>query len=133
MWWSSIRTSDAVPVTNERTIPALEAAHIRDYRDVQEHSINNGILFRAGIHKLFDTGYVTVTPDHHFEVSKRKLMEPGGEHIVVRPRRQYAVHVYARSRGASGRGAPSNGRGARSFHASNSGGRRARISSAVMP
>ncbi|HKB78630.1 MAG TPA: HNH endonuclease [Thermoanaerobaculia bacterium] len=58
-------------VTNERTIPALEAAHIRDYRDVQEHSINNGILFRADIHKLFDTGYVTVTPDHHFEVSKR--------------------------------------------------------------
>jgi len=56
-------------VTNERTLPVLEAAHIRDYRDVQEHTISNGILFRADIHKLFDTGYVTVTPDHHFEVS----------------------------------------------------------------
>lgn len=41
-------------VTNEKTLPALEAAHIRDYRDVQEHSLNNGILFRADIHKLFD-------------------------------------------------------------------------------
>ena len=31
----------------------------------------NGILFRADIHKLFDAGYVTVTPDYHFEVSRR--------------------------------------------------------------
>ncbi len=58
-------------VTNERTLPALEAAHIRDYHDVQEHSIPNGISFRADIHKLFDRGYVTVTRDYHFEVSKR--------------------------------------------------------------
>ena len=58
-------------VTNERTLPVLEAAHIREYRDVQEHTIPNGILFRADIHKLFDSGYVTVTPDYHFEVSRR--------------------------------------------------------------
>jgi putative restriction endonuclease len=58
-------------ITNEKTLPALEAAHIRDYRDVQEHSLTNGILFRADIHKLFDAGYVTVTPDHHFLVSRR--------------------------------------------------------------
>ncbi len=58
-------------VTNEKTLPALEAAHIRDYRDLQEHSLTNGILFRADIHKLFDAGYVTVTRDYHFEVSRR--------------------------------------------------------------
>jgi putative restriction endonuclease len=58
-------------VTNEKTLPALEAAHIRAYRDVQEHVISNGILFRADIHKLFDSGYVTVGPDHHFLVSRR--------------------------------------------------------------
>jgi putative restriction endonuclease len=58
-------------VTSERTLPALEAAHIRDYRDVEEHTISNGILFRADIHKLFDAGYVTVTPDYYFEVSHR--------------------------------------------------------------
>ena len=58
-------------VTNEKALPALEAAHIRDYRDVPEHSVSNGILFRADIHNLFDTGYVTVTPDYHFEVSRR--------------------------------------------------------------
>ncbi len=58
-------------VTSERTLPALEAVHIRDYQDLPSHSINNGILFRADIHKLFDAGYVTVTPDHRFEVSGR--------------------------------------------------------------
>jgi putative restriction endonuclease len=39
-------------ITNERTLPALEAAHIRKFSEVAEHSINNGILFRADIHKL---------------------------------------------------------------------------------
>ena len=58
-------------VTSERTLPALEAAHIRDYHDLPSHSINNGILFRADIHRLFDSGYVTVTPDLRFEVSRR--------------------------------------------------------------
>lgn len=58
-------------ITNERTLPVLEAAHIRDYRDVQEHTLGNGILFRADIHKLFDAGYVTVTPEHRFLVSPR--------------------------------------------------------------
>jgi putative restriction endonuclease len=58
-------------ITDERTLPVLEAAHIRDYRDVQEHTLSNGVLFRADIHKLFDSGYVTVTPDYHFEVSRR--------------------------------------------------------------
>jgi putative restriction endonuclease len=28
-------------------------------------------LFRRDIHSLFDAGYVTVTPDLHFEVSRR--------------------------------------------------------------
>lgn len=58
-------------VTSERTLPALEAAHIRDYHEVQAHTLSNGILFRADIHKLFDSGYVTVTPEFHFEVSRR--------------------------------------------------------------
>jgi putative restriction endonuclease len=58
-------------ITNEKTLPVLEAAHIRDYHDVQEHRIENGILLRADIHKLFDSGYVTVTPEFRFEVSRR--------------------------------------------------------------
>jgi putative restriction endonuclease len=34
-------------------------------------SVDNGIALRADIHRLFDTGYVTVTPDHDFKVSER--------------------------------------------------------------
>ncbi|MER8848582.1 HNH endonuclease [Mesorhizobium australicum] len=58
-------------ITKERTLPALEAAHIRPYADGGEHSPSNGILMRRDIHSLFDQGYVTVTPDHRFEVSRR--------------------------------------------------------------
>ena len=58
-------------ITNEKTLPVLEAAHIREYHDLPVHSINNGIHLRADIHKLFDSGYVTVTPEYQFEVSRR--------------------------------------------------------------
>ncbi|MGE3777999.1 MAG: HNH endonuclease [Pirellulaceae bacterium] len=58
-------------ITQERTLPALEAAHIRPYGQGGEHEARNGLLFRRDIHSLFDAGYVTVTPDLHFEVSRR--------------------------------------------------------------
>ncbi|MER9016950.1 HNH endonuclease [Mesorhizobium sp. M0898] len=58
-------------ITKERTLPALEAAHIRPYADGGEHSASNGILMRRDIHSLFDQGYVTVSQDHRFEVSGR--------------------------------------------------------------
>jgi putative restriction endonuclease len=58
-------------VTGERTLPVLDAAHIRPYSDGGEHSVSNGLLLRRDIHCLFDLGYVTVTPDHVFEVSTR--------------------------------------------------------------
>ena len=58
-------------VTQERTLPALEAAHIRPYGDGGEHEARNGLLLRRDIHSLFDAGYVTVTPDLRFEVSRR--------------------------------------------------------------
>ncbi len=58
-------------VTRERTLPALEAAHIRPYSEGGVHEARNGLLLRRDIHSLFDSGYVTVTPDHHFEVSGR--------------------------------------------------------------
>ena len=58
-------------VTQERTLPALEAAHIRPFSDGGEHKPQNGLLLRRDIHRLFDTGYVTITPDLKFEVSPR--------------------------------------------------------------
>ncbi|MEQ8484676.1 MAG: HNH endonuclease [Pseudomonadales bacterium] len=58
-------------ISGEKTLPALEAAHIRPYAEGGEHSLNNGLLLRRDIHSLFDAGYVTVTPDLRFEVSRR--------------------------------------------------------------
>jgi putative restriction endonuclease len=58
-------------ITHERTLPALEAAHIRPFSDGGEHEARNGLLLRRDIHSLFDAGYVTVTPELKFEVSRR--------------------------------------------------------------
>lgn len=58
-------------VTGEKTLPVLEAAHIRPYAEEGPHRVSNGILLRSDLHKLFDLGYVTVTPDLHLEVSPR--------------------------------------------------------------
>jgi len=58
-------------VTNERTLPALDAAHIKPYSESGQHIINNGILMRRDLHALFDKGYVTVTPSMKVEVSRR--------------------------------------------------------------
>ena len=73
-------------VTGERTLPALEAAHIRPYAEGGSHEARNGLLLRRDIHSLFDAGYVTVTPDHHFEVSRciREEFDNG--------RHYYALH-----------------------------------------
>lgn len=58
-------------ITGEKTLPALDAAHIRPFRDVESHEVDNGILLRSDVHRLFDQGYVTVTPDYRFRVSSR--------------------------------------------------------------
>jgi len=58
-------------VTSEKTLPALEAAHIRPYSKKGPHRTNNGLLLRADIHRLFDDGYVTLDPNLHFLVSER--------------------------------------------------------------
>ncbi len=71
-------------VTQERTLPALEAAHIRPYAEGGEHEARNGLLLRRDIHSLFDAGYVTVTPDLHFEVSRRIKEEfSNGKHYYA--------------------------------------------------
>jgi putative restriction endonuclease len=73
-------------VTQERTLPALEAAHIRPYSDGGTHEARNGMLLRRDIHSLFDAGYVTVTPGLNFEVSGRIKEEfENGRHY-------YALH-----------------------------------------
>ena len=58
-------------ISGERTLPVLESAHIKPYAQSGPHRISNGVLLRSDLHKLFDLGYVTITPDYHVEISKR--------------------------------------------------------------
>ena len=58
-------------VTGERTLPVLEASHIRPYADGGQHEVTNGLLLRSDLHTLFDRGYVTISPEHRLEVSRR--------------------------------------------------------------
>ncbi len=58
-------------VTGEKALPALDAAHIRAVKEGGQHRLDNGLLLRSDVHRLFDAGYVTVTPDHRFRVSRK--------------------------------------------------------------
>jgi len=58
-------------VTGEKTLPILDAAHIKAFSAGGEHVPSNGILLRTDIHRLFDLGYVTISPNGRFEVGQR--------------------------------------------------------------
>jgi putative restriction endonuclease len=58
-------------MTGERTLPALEAAHIQRYSEHGPHRVDNGLLLRSDLHHLFDLGYLTVTNDYVIQVSRR--------------------------------------------------------------
>lgn len=58
-------------ITAEHSLPVLEAAHIRPYALGGTHEVSNGILMRADLHRLFDRGYITVTPELKLEVGRR--------------------------------------------------------------
>ena len=71
-------------VTGERTLPILDAAHIKPWSQGGEHSPGNGILLRTDIHRLFDLGYVTIDESHRFDVSpKLKEDYENGRHYYA--------------------------------------------------
>lgn len=85
-------------ISGERTLPVLEAAHIKPYSDSGPHQVSNGLLLRSDLHTLFDRGYITVTPDLHVEVSRRikeefsngrEYYQHHGEKLVVSPGERY--------------------------------------------
>jgi putative restriction endonuclease len=71
-------------VTGERTLPALEAAHIRPFSKSGPNLTSNGLLLRRDIHKLFDLGYVSVTKGLNVEVSGKikEEFENGRDYYV---------------------------------------------------
>lgn len=58
-------------ITRERALPALEAAHIRPFAENTEHYVRHGVLLRSDVHRLFDKGYITITPELRVEASQR--------------------------------------------------------------
>jgi putative restriction endonuclease len=58
-------------MTGEKTLPVLEAAHIRSFSEGGPNRTSNGLLLRSDLHTLFDSGYMTVSPDFRIEVSPR--------------------------------------------------------------
>ncbi|MGA0555866.1 HNH endonuclease [Larkinella sp. VNQ87] len=58
-------------ITGEKTLPVLEAAHIKPFAEAGPNQTSNGILLRSDMHKLFDNGYITITPRFKIEISKR--------------------------------------------------------------
>jgi putative restriction endonuclease len=62
-------------ISGEKTLPVLEAAHIMPYARNGPHAVRNGLLLRSDLHKLFDLGYVTVTPNLRVQVSSRLRAE----------------------------------------------------------
>jgi putative restriction endonuclease len=75
--------------SGERTLPVLEAAHIRPYSLEGEHRVDNGLLLRSDLHTLYDRGYLTVTPDFRIEVSRRikEEFENGREYYALQGKR----------------------------------------------
>lgn len=76
-------------ITGERTLPALEAAHIKPFSIVKAHDVSNGLSLRSDIHRLYDQGYVSVRPDLTFVVSKqiREQFENGRDYYALDGRR----------------------------------------------
>jgi putative restriction endonuclease len=84
-------------VTQERTLPVLQAGHIKPYAESGPHRVSNGILLRADLHILMDRGYMTLSDDLHVEVSRRikEDFENGrdyyalhGQRLAVLPERE---------------------------------------------
>lgn len=81
-------------VTGEKTLPVLEAAHIKPYGLGGEHAVQNGLLLKSDYHTLFDKGYITIDKDYRINVSKRLNDDYGngkdyykhqGERLLILP------------------------------------------------
>ena len=74
-------------ITGEKTLPVLEAAHIRPYAYEGHHEISNGVLLRSDLHTLFDRGYIGIDPDDLKVIVSSRIKEQfsNGRHY-------YALH-----------------------------------------
>lgn len=62
-------------ITGERTLPVLDAAHIKPFTVVRRHEVSNGLLVRSDLHRLFDDGYLTIDPSERRLVVSKRIKE----------------------------------------------------------
>lgn len=58
-------------ITGEKTLPVLNASHIKPFSKNGPNVISNGLLLRQDVHTLFDRGYITINENNIIEVSRR--------------------------------------------------------------
>jgi putative restriction endonuclease len=79
-------------------VPVLDAAHIQPYLGAASNHVQNGLLLRTDLHRLYDQGLIGVTPDYSLRVSERihEVWENGREYYdmagqALRPARAEAL------------------------------------------
>lgn len=60
-------------ITRERTLPVLQAAHIRPYSEGGQHQLTNGLLLRSDLHTLFDKYYLSIEPTKRILVVSKRI------------------------------------------------------------
>lgn len=87
-------------ITGEKTLPVLEAAHIKPYAQNGPHHVSNGILMRSDLHTLFDNGYMTLTKEFNIEVSRRIREEfsNGREYYALHGKQLVSLPQHAENR-----------------------------------
>ena len=90
-------------ITGERTLPALEAAHIQPFAKSGPNVTANGLLLRSDLHKLFDSGYLSVAPDLSVEVSRKikEEYENGRDYYALHGRKLVVVPAMQKDRPSS--------------------------------
>ena len=87
-------------VTGERTLPALQAAHIKPFSKLGHNLTTNGLLMRSDLHKLFDLGYISVNPELHIEVSRKikEEYENGRDYYALHGRKLAVIPAASKDR-----------------------------------
>lgn len=72
-------------ITSSKVVQTLEAAHIRPYAYQKIDTIHNGLLLRADVHRLFDTGLIGVNTNHMEAIVSSKLIGTEYEQYAGEP------------------------------------------------
>lgn len=91
-------------ITGIDVAPALEAAHIHPVSEGGLHRLDNGMLLRADVHKLFDQGYLAVSPSMTVQVSPQlhEHRSPAAEEYTALEGRSVTVPQLRASRPSRG-------------------------------